>query len=174
MHKGSILTKVRITGYDDEELENVTDPEQENLDTHNDKGGNSKRKHDDINCDDSVSTDNVYVTRFLESSGSSSFLIVRVQSILKRYVLNVLYAQYVLCALYVLCVLLTRASQLVCHPASIHIFPSITISLPFSLSVFPVYFEIFVHFFVLSHLLLSLLFLNFFFPPSFILVFFLL
>ena len=83
MLKGSILTKVRITGYDDEESENKTDPEQESSDVQNDKGGSKKRKHNG-DGDDSVSTDNSYVTRFLESSGSSSFLIVRIQSILKR------------------------------------------------------------------------------------------
>ena len=109
--KGSILTKVRITGYDHEESENVTDPEQENSDIQNDKGGNRKRNH---NGDNSVSADDVYVTRFLESSGSSSFLIVRIQSILKRYVLHVLYALYAL---------LEWASPFVCHLNSILFFP---------------------------------------------------
>ena len=86
MLKGSILSKVRIIGCDDDS-EIVTSSSHENLDIKNGKGGSGKRKHHDNNEDDCVNTDEVYVTRFLESSGSSSFLIVRIQSILKRYVM---------------------------------------------------------------------------------------
>ena len=85
MLKGSILSKVRIVGCDDDS-EVVTSSSHENNDIKNNKGGGGKRKHNENNEDDCVSTDEVYVTRFLESSGSSSFLIVRIQSILKRYV----------------------------------------------------------------------------------------
>ena len=83
LFKGSILEKVRIIGYDDDS-ETATDTIQEATDIRNDTGASKKRKNDGNICDDSVGTDTVYVTRFLESSGSSSFLIVRIQSILKR------------------------------------------------------------------------------------------